>query len=207
MPDGARHGRKEEIMAKVVLIDSKKKQYKANLHCHSVLSDGALTPEQLKEAYKAEGYSVLAITDHCRPCDHSAMSDEISETLLCEELSGYTAEEATEREPLIENRRRYATERGYGYKDESGAVVIEAQYSYAEIFTEGRAVVRNAEHRAGVIDRRGREIVALCYDEAIFDVEGATIWVSLDGRWSEFDYNGIATGEWRDSAPLCAEES
>lgn len=86
MPDGARQGRKEEIMAKVVLIDSKKKQYKANLHCHSVLSDGALTPEQLKEAYKAEGYSVLAITDHCRPCDHSAMSDE--SFLL---LTGYEA--------------------------------------------------------------------------------------------------------------------
>ena len=38
--------------------------YKANLHCHSTVSDAKLTPQQLKEAYKAKGYSVLAITDH-----------------------------------------------------------------------------------------------------------------------------------------------
>ena len=50
-------------------------QYKANLHCHSVYSDGKLTPEQLKEAYKAHGYSVLCITDHERPRDHTAMTD------------------------------------------------------------------------------------------------------------------------------------
>ena len=39
-------------------------QYKANLHCHSTLSDGKLTPDELKAAYKENGYSVLAITDH-----------------------------------------------------------------------------------------------------------------------------------------------
>jgi len=30
--------------------------YKANLHCHSTLSDGNLTPEQLKKAYMDKGY-------------------------------------------------------------------------------------------------------------------------------------------------------
>ena len=39
------------------LIDPAKKQYKANLHCHSVLSDGHCTPEELKAMYKAHGYS------------------------------------------------------------------------------------------------------------------------------------------------------
>ena len=50
-------------------------QYKANLHCHSVYSDGKLTPEQLKEAYKSHGYSVLCITDHERPRDHTALTE------------------------------------------------------------------------------------------------------------------------------------
>ena len=58
----------------MILISEK--QYKANLHCHSVLSDGKLTPEQLKNAYKERGYSVLAITDHERPGDHSDLSDD-----------------------------------------------------------------------------------------------------------------------------------
>ncbi|MBQ7827205.1 MAG: hypothetical protein IJ386_02945 [Clostridia bacterium] len=66
------------------LISPHKKQYKANLHCHSTKSDGTKTPEELREMYKRHGYSVLAITDHERPYDHSALTDE--ELLM---LTGY----------------------------------------------------------------------------------------------------------------------
>lgn len=45
------------------LISPDKKQYKANLHCHSTISDGKKTPEELKEMYKRHGYSILAITE------------------------------------------------------------------------------------------------------------------------------------------------
>ena len=38
--------------------------YKANLHCHTTLSDGRLTPEEIKELYKSQGYSIVAYTDH-----------------------------------------------------------------------------------------------------------------------------------------------
>lgn len=58
------------------LIDPNKKQYKANLHSHSVCSDGRKTPEELKEMYKRNGYSILAITDHETPKSHSYLSDE-----------------------------------------------------------------------------------------------------------------------------------
>ena len=57
------------------LISPAKKQYKANLHSHSTMSDGRLTPQQLKDAYKARGYSILAITDHDYPVDHSDLSE------------------------------------------------------------------------------------------------------------------------------------
>ena len=40
------------------------KQYRANLHSHTNLSDGTLTPEQMVQAYQEKGYSILAITDH-----------------------------------------------------------------------------------------------------------------------------------------------
>ena len=36
-------------MAIKVFISKDKKQFKANLHCHSTISDGRLTPEELKE--------------------------------------------------------------------------------------------------------------------------------------------------------------
>ena len=57
------------------LISPHKNQYKANLHCHSTLSDGKRTPRELKEDYKAHGYHILAITDHEVPKDHSVMSE------------------------------------------------------------------------------------------------------------------------------------
>ena len=51
--------------------------YKANLHCHTVLSDGCLTPEEVKEIYKNAGYSVVAYTDHDILIPHHAeLSDD-----------------------------------------------------------------------------------------------------------------------------------
>jgi len=50
--------------------------YKANLHCHSTLSDGNLTPEQLKKAYMDKGYSIIAYTDHDVMLDHSELAEE-----------------------------------------------------------------------------------------------------------------------------------
>lgn len=42
------------------------KDYKGNLHAHTTLSDGELTPEAAFRRYKEGGYSFLAITDHRR---------------------------------------------------------------------------------------------------------------------------------------------
>lgn len=58
------------------LISPEKKQYKANLHCHSTLSDGKRTPEELKKMYKDKGYSILSITDHEYPKTHHELNDD-----------------------------------------------------------------------------------------------------------------------------------
>lgn len=50
--------------------------YKANLHCHSTNSDGKLSVEELKEAYKSRGYSVVAFTDHEHLLDNSHLNDD-----------------------------------------------------------------------------------------------------------------------------------
>ena len=50
--------------------------YKANLHCHTVLSDGRWTPAQVKEEYRKRGYSVVAFTDHRHYGWHPELMDE-----------------------------------------------------------------------------------------------------------------------------------
>lgn len=59
-----------------ILLDKNKNFYKANLHCHSTVSDGAKTPEELKQMYRQKGYSILAYTDHNVLIDHSDLSDD-----------------------------------------------------------------------------------------------------------------------------------
>ena len=49
--------------------------FKANLHCHTTCSDGKLTPEEVKEAYKAHGYSIVAYTDHFLLLPHDDLTD------------------------------------------------------------------------------------------------------------------------------------
>lgn len=62
-------------MEKIYLLP-KTKQYKANLHCHTTLSDGKLTPEQIKLAYKKHGYSIIAYTDHEYIVNHQDLNDD-----------------------------------------------------------------------------------------------------------------------------------
>jgi hypothetical protein len=40
--------------------------YRGNLHAHSNVSDGALSPEDLVSAYRQNGYDFIAVTDHFR---------------------------------------------------------------------------------------------------------------------------------------------
>lgn len=61
--------------------------YKANLHTHSIISDGKLTPEEVKQQYKAAGYQIVALTDHSVTTDQQHLCDEdflfITGTEIC----------------------------------------------------------------------------------------------------------------------------
>ena len=70
------------------------RQYKANLHCHSNLSDGRLTPEELVRAYREQGYSILAITDHEEETETAPTETETAEVIEGEPPeSGETTEQ------------------------------------------------------------------------------------------------------------------
>ena len=57
------------------LLPEGKHAYKANLHSHSTCSDGDFSPEELKELYKAQGYSIVAFTDHDVFLQHNDLTD------------------------------------------------------------------------------------------------------------------------------------
>ncbi|MBQ8807735.1 MAG: PHP domain-containing protein, partial [Clostridia bacterium] len=80
---------------KKYLLPEKGNYYKANLHSHSNLSDGKLSPEEMKALYKKRGYSVLAYTDHDMLIPHHDLTDE---DFLA--LSGYEVEINQDGSPL-----------------------------------------------------------------------------------------------------------
>ena len=58
------------------LLPRVQKYFKTNLHTHTNISDGRLTPAELVEKYKSAGYQVLSITDHNVIVDHSDKNTE-----------------------------------------------------------------------------------------------------------------------------------
>ena len=65
---------KEDGM-KHFLIPEEGNFYKANLHCHTTVSDGRRTPEEVKADYMAKGYQIVAYTDHELMYPHPELSD------------------------------------------------------------------------------------------------------------------------------------
>lgn len=72
---------------KKYLLPPTGKFYKANLHCHTVVSDGKSTPEEIKECYKKLGYDIVAYTDHDVLIGHNDLTDENFVALNGVELS------------------------------------------------------------------------------------------------------------------------
>ena len=61
--------------------------YRANMHCHTTISDGYFSPEQIKEEYKKMGYSIVAYSDHELIRDHSNLSDDTFLAITSSEFS------------------------------------------------------------------------------------------------------------------------
>ena len=60
--------------------------YKASLHTHSTVSDGKLTPQQVKQLYRDAGYSIMALTDHHLIASHPELNEPDFLTLTAIEL-------------------------------------------------------------------------------------------------------------------------
>ncbi|MBQ8606080.1 MAG: PHP domain-containing protein [Clostridia bacterium] len=62
-------------MSRKYLIPETGNWYKANLHCHTTVSDGNCTPEEIKKIYKERGYSIVAYSDHEKLVPHPELID------------------------------------------------------------------------------------------------------------------------------------
>ena len=79
-----------------ILLNENKTFYKAQLHCHSLNSDGKISVEDQKQLFKKKGYSVVAFTDHEHLVDNSFLDDEEFLTITsCEVAIKENAQKST----------------------------------------------------------------------------------------------------------------
>lgn len=70
--------------------------FKANLHCHTTISDGLQTPEEVKALYQSLGYDAVCFTDHEVLVGHEDLCDERFvalhgyEVAIKQDVSGHT---------------------------------------------------------------------------------------------------------------------
>ena len=69
------------------LLPQTERIYKANMHTHTTLSDGDLTPEEMKALYKSHGYQIIAYSDHDFCFPQSALNDHDFLTLTSYEVA------------------------------------------------------------------------------------------------------------------------
>ena len=72
---------------KKYLLPRNGKFYKANMHTHTTVSDGKLSPEEAKEVFKSLGYSIVAFTDHETIVPHPELRDDDFLPITSYELS------------------------------------------------------------------------------------------------------------------------
>lgn len=97
---------------------------------------------------------------------------------------------------LHEGRRRRITERGVGFEDEYGRMVIEDKYLAASNFMENRAMVTTKSMKMGLIDRNGREIIEAIYDQVRYSEDSGKSIVVCNKVCAIFDYNGKQLSKW-----------
>ena len=72
---------------KKYLISPELNWYRANMHCHTTVSDGHYSPEDIKKAYKDMGYSIVAYTDHEIIREHNDLTDDTFLAITSSEFS------------------------------------------------------------------------------------------------------------------------
>lgn len=122
----------------------------------------------------------------------TAMSDK---GLFSEPMHKYTATisaspYAFNRFPLCNNRRRFITERGVGFVDNRGILVVADIYRSAKDFVEERAIVTSHAGLEGIINKQGVVMVPIEYDRVEFDVESGVTKAYKGLECHTYDYMG-----------------
>lgn len=165
-------------MAIIELLPRNVSYYKANLHCHTTLSDGALTPEQVKEIYKQKGYQIIAFTDHWVYADHKELNDENFLSLAAIETDINESDDLNRDFDRIKTYHINWFDTDPEYKREEKANLIPPQKRYSDIEYLNSYV--NGMKELGFLP---------CYNHPYWSLQNYEDYKDLKGFWAMEIYN------------------
>lgn len=170
-----------------------------HLHPNSIIVDRTYRWHIIRPYYATHGFGndAEAFDKLNELIARYSLSDVYDSNTLHEDFAPYGAGDRTNRYRICEGLRRFSTSEGFGYEDDKGLVVIKAMFRSASDFMEDRAIIEGHNHKWGVIDKRGRYIIAMEYDYVEFHLDDGTSEVTLDDRTAIFDYFGKQLTPWR----------
>ncbi|MBQ9069726.1 MAG: hypothetical protein IJY23_00040 [Clostridia bacterium] len=178
--------------------------YKANLHVHTNISDGGITPEEAKEGYKSHGYSVLAYTDHEVFVPHNDMTDEDFLAINATELAindnwpgGFKYNKS-----FHLNLYAKTNDKTECCVCTGKSIFLEHSKAYVSETTINNKY-RKFHSREGIndlIQRANNDGFLVCYNHPVWSLHNYSDYIDLSGLWGVEVYNtSSARGGYEDT--------
>jgi len=190
---------------KRILLGNKGNFYKANLHVHTRVSDGEMTPEEIKRIYKERGYSVIAFTDHEVMVPQAHLTDKDFLALTSTEISVndrsdcdfcYCRTYHLNIYSPIEQKSCFNT-------FDKSKMWLGHSYDYITPEQEKQGMVRaySIDNVNEVIRKANSEGCLVSYNHPVWSSQDYSDYIGLEGVWGIELYNtGCARNGYMDSA-------
>ena len=189
---------------KKYLLPVKGNFYKANLHVHTTVSDGQMTPEEIKRIYMEKGYSIVAFTDHEIMVPHAELTDESFLAITSTEISTNERCDCDFCYTKTYHLNIYSPEENkssFGTFDRS-KMWLAHSYSYITPEQEGKGYNRlyTTESVNEVIRLANEEGCLVSYNHPVWSLQDYSDYIGLEGLWGIELYNtGCARNGYVDS--------
>lgn len=208
------------------LLPSRKTFYKASMHTHTTVSDGARTPEEIKEIYQNLGYSIVAYTDHEVLVPHPELTDENFVA-----LTAYEVQVLEGGETLPSMRRCYHLNLYAKEQDRDTSAVFSMRYvwndrmkSYVSEAAKKDDYVRvySVDAVNDLIAKANADGFFVSYNHPLWSQQNYPDYAGLQGLWGiEVHNTGCLLGGYRETAqpfqdilregtrifPLCTDDT
>ncbi len=179
--------------------------YKANLHVHTTISDGQMSPEEIKRIYMEKGYSVVAYTDHEIMVPHPELTDESFLAITSTEISVNQKYDCDFLYSKTYHLNIYSPEPSKSCFNTFDKSKLWLNHSFGFITPEQEKVnydrVYTVDCINDVIKKANDEGCLVSYNHPVWSLQDYSDYIDLEGVWGVELYNtGCARNGYFDSA-------